>query len=246
MRILAQGEQGIVVELGEAIDPAVNARVHALCRAISSRLGPEVLEVVPAYRSLLVIHDPLRVPRARLVRRIERLAAGVAGAPAPGPRRVVRLPVCYGGDLGPDLADVARHAGLPAGEVIALHAEPVYRVYMLGFTPGFPYLGGMSPRIACPRLPSPRTRIPPGSVAIGGAQTGVYPVESPGGWRLVGRTPARLFDAGSATPFLLAAGDGLRFAPVSREAFDALAEEVARGTWKPELEPGSPRPGAEP
>jgi inhibitor of KinA len=246
VRILAQGEQGIVVELAEAIDPAVNARVHALARAVSSRLGSEVLEVVPAYRSLLVIHDPLRVPRARLVRRIERLAADVAEAPAPGMRRVLRLPVCYGGELGPDLADVARHAGLPPGEVIALHAEPVYRVYMLGFTPGFPYLGGMSPRIACPRLQTPRTRIPPGSVAIGGAQTGVYPVESPGGWRLVGRTPARLFDPGSRRPFLLAAGDGLRFAPVSRETFDALAEAVARGTWAPELEPGTPEPEGEP
>jgi inhibitor of KinA len=242
VRILAQGEQGIVVELAETIDPAVNARVHALARAVSSRLGSEVLEVVPAYRSLLVIHDPLRVPRARLVRRIERLAADVAEAPAPGMRRVLRLPVCYGGELGPDLADVARHAGLPPDEVIALHAEPVYRVYMLGFTPGFPYLGGMSPRISCPRLPTPRTRIPPGSVAIGGAQTGVYPVESPGGWRLVGRTPARLFDPGSRAPFLLAAGDGLRFAPVSREIFDSLAEEVARGTWVPELEPASPEP----
>jgi inhibitor of KinA len=236
VRILAQGEQGIVVELGDAIDPALNARVHALARLVSERLAAEVLEVVPAYRSLLVLHDPLRVPRGRLVRRLGRLAAEVGEAPAAGPRRVVRLPVCYGGELGPDLADVARHAGLEPGEVVALHSGPVYRVYMLGFTPGFPYLGGMSPRIACPRLASPRTRIPPGSVAIGGEQTGVYPVESPGGWRLVGRTPARLFDPASAHPFLLAAGDGLRFVPVSREAYGALAEEVARGVWAPEVE----------
>lgn len=237
MRILAQGEQGIVVELGEDIDPAVNARVHALARAISARLGPAVLEVVPAYRSLLVLHDPLRRPRARLVRRIERLAALVGEAPAPGPRRVLRLPVCYGGDLGPDLADVARHARLEPAEVIAIHARPVYRVYMLGFTPGFPYLGGMSPRLSCPRLVVPRTRIPPGSVAIGGTQTGVYPVESPGGWRLVGRTPVRLFEPASRTPFLLAAGDGLRFVPVEREEFEAVAQEVERGTWVPDMEP---------
>jgi inhibitor of KinA len=236
VRILAQGEQGIVVELGQVIDPDLNARVHALARAVSARLGPEVLEVVPAYASLLVLHDPLRVPRARLVRRIERLAAEVGEAPAPGPVRVVRIPVCYGGELGPDLPDVARHAGLAAEEVIALHAAPVYRVYMMGFTPGFPYLGGLSPRLACPRLESPRTRIPGGSVAIGGVQTGIYPVESPGGWRLVGRTPVRLFDPGQAAPFLLAAGDGLRFAPVSREDFDALAERVARGAFAPEVE----------
>jgi inhibitor of KinA len=236
VRILSQGEQGIVVELGTAIDPALNARVHALARAISSRLGSRVSEVVPAYGSLLVIWDPLRVPRAALVRSIRRLAAEVAEAPEEGPRRVVRLPVCYGGEHGPDLADVARHAGLSPDEVVALHAAPVYRIHMLGFTPGFPYLGGMSPRIACPRLASPRTRIPAGSVAIGGQQTGVYPVESPGGWRLVGRTPARLFDPAARSPFLLAAGEGLRFVPVAPGAWRELSEAVARGSWAPEVE----------
>jgi inhibitor of KinA len=239
VRIRPQGEGGIVVELGDAIDPAVNARVHALARAVNARLSAEVLEVVPGYASLLVLHDPLVSPRARLARRLQALARELGDVPAGAPRRVVRVPVCYGAELGPDLEDVARHAGLPAAEIVALHAAPVYRVYLLGFTPGFPYLGGMSPRLACPRLAAPRVRIPPGSVAIGGEQTGIYPVESPGGWRIIGRTPLRLFDPtpGAPRPFLLSAGDGLRFVPVGREEFDALARAVAEGRHAPECEP---------
>ena len=130
-----------------------------------------------------------------------------------------------------------RYTGAPE-EVVVRHAAPVYRVYLLGFTPGFPYLGGMDPRIACPRLPSPRVRVPAGSVAIAGEQTGVYPVESPGGWRIVGRTPLPLFDPapGSRRPFLIAAGDGLRFVPVDRDAFDATARAVASGRWRREVE----------
>ncbi len=238
MRILAQGEGGIVVELGDRIDPAVNARVHALARAVARRLAGEVLEVVPSYRSLLVLHDPLRVPRARLERRLIPLVDELEGAPLVDLRRVVRIPVSYGGDLGPDLEDVARNAGLASAEVVALHAGAVYLVYMLGFTPGFPYLGGMSPRIACPRLATPRARLAPGSVGIAGDQTGIYPVESPGGWRIVGRTPLRLFDPDprARRPFLLEPGDGLRFVPVERPAFDALAREVAAGTFEPEVE----------
>jgi inhibitor of KinA len=238
VRVRAQGEGGIVVELGEGIDPAVNARVHALAAAVAQRLGGEVQEVVPSYRSLLVLHDPLRVDRARLVRRIRALAEGIEGEAPAGPARLLRIPVCYGGDCGPDLEEVARHAALDPAEVIALHAAPVYRVYLLGFTPGFPYLGGMSPRLACPRLASPRARIPAGSVGIAGQQTGIYPVESPGGWRLVGRTPLRLFDPDprARRPFLLAAGDGLRFVPVDREALERLARQVADGSWEPEVE----------
>ncbi len=238
IRLLPQGEGGITVELGTAVDPAVNARVHALAGAVTRRLGAPVLEVVPSYASLLVIFDPLAIPRARLVRRLAALAREVAGTAAGPPRRVVRVPVCYGGELGPDLEEVARRAGVPPAEVVALHAAPVYRVYLLGFTPGFPYLGGLDPRLACPRLDSPRLRTPAGSVAIAGPQAGIYPVESPGGWRVLGRTPLRLFDPapGASRPFLLAAGDGLRFVPVEREAFDETARAVAAGAWRPEVE----------
>ncbi len=238
IRLLSQGEGGITVELGTEVEPVVNARVHALARAVARDLGARVLEVVPSYASLLVVFDPLRTARAPLARRLEALARQVAGAAPEPPRRVVRVPVCYGGELGPDLEEVARRAGLPPGEVVALHAAPVYRIYLLGFTPGFPYLGGLDPRLACPRLDSPRLRTPAGSVAIAGLQAGIYPVESPGGWRVLGRTPLRLFDPapGAARPFLLAAGEGLRFVPVGREAYEETARAVAAGGFEPEVE----------
>ncbi len=229
MRILAQGEGGVVVELGDGIDDAVNARVHALAASVTEALAAEGVEVVPSYRSLLVLHDPVRTPRAGLVRRLRALAERVVEAPVMAPRRVVELPVCYGGAFGPDLDEVARLTGRSSEAVVSLHAAPVYRVHLLGFTPGFPYLGGLDPALEVPRLEVPRGRIPAGSVAIGGGQTGVYPVESPGGWRLVGRTPLRLFDPRRARPFLLAPGDGLRFVRVGPEAFEALAQRAEAG-----------------
>lgn len=238
LRMLAQGEQGLVVEMGDAIDAQVNARVHRLGEAIRRKLARQVLEVVPTYRSLLVLFDPLRVARASLERRIEALWEGLAaGTGPPRPARVVRVPVCYGGAHGPDLEFVAAHAGLAPEEVVSIHSAVAYLVYMLGFTPGFAYLGGMTERIAAPRLDSPRTRIPAGSVGIAGAQTGIYPIESPGGWRLVGRTPLRLFDPRSERPFLLAAGDRVRFVPVSADAWRDLEGAVEDGTYEPETEP---------
>lgn len=237
MRILAQGEGGIVVELGDTIDDAVNARVHALAAVVRTRLGGAGIEVVPSYRSLLVLHDPVRTPRAGLVRRLRTLAAKLGDVPVAVPQRVVRLPVCYGGSLGPDLDEVAALTGRTADAVVALHAAPIYRVHLIGFTPGFPYLGGLDPALNVPRLEVPRSRIPAGSVAIGGGQTGVYPVESPGGWRLVGRTPLRLFDPRRPRPFLLAAGDGLRFVPIDREDFEVTARRVEAGDGTLELEP---------
>jgi len=237
-RFLAQGECGVVVELSDAIDDAVNARVHALARAVREELGQAVQEVVPSYRSLLVVHDPLLVPRAGLVRRLRALCARIPVAAAAAPPRVVRIPVRYGGALGPDLEEAARLCALSAEELVRRHAAPLYRVHLLGFTPGFPYLGGLDPTIAVPRLATPRTRIPAGSVAIGGGQTGIYPVESPGGWRLLGRTPLPLFDPapGAARPFLLSAGDGLRFAPVDDAAYAEVQRAVAAGRFEPSIE----------
>ena len=236
-RLLPLGEQGLVVELGDTIDPEVNAWVHRLAAVVRTEALAGVTELVPTYRSLLIIFDPLCITRIELTERITRLAAPVESAALPGAAsRVVRVPVCYGGEFGPDLEFVARHAGLSIDEVIALHAAREYPVYLLGFTPGFPYLGGLDPLLATPRLDSPRARIPAGSVAIGGVQTGIYPVESPGGWRLVGRTPLRLFDPRRPAPFLLAPGDGLRFVPIADAAFDAIAAEVLAGRRAPEVE----------
>jgi KipI family sensor histidine kinase inhibitor len=242
IRLLPEGEGGLLVQLGDGVDADVNARVHALARAVARSLGPLVVEVVPSYASLLVVFDPLRLPRERLEARVAALAGRVERVRAGPPRRVLELPVCYGGDLGPDLDDVARATGLAPADVVARHAAPVYRVFLLGFTPGFPYLGGMDPALACPRLPTPRLRVPAGSVAVAGPQTGVYPVESPGGWRILGRTPLRLFDPApaAARPFLVAPGDGLRFVPVDRARYDALRPGPAGDGARPERAPRSP------
>jgi inhibitor of KinA len=232
------GDQAVVVELGDTIDPEVNARVRWLARAITDRLGDDIVEVVPTYRSVLVLHDPLRVPRARLIARIEAMFAELPPDAVPEPpSRTVHLPACYGGAFGPDLEIVASHHGLTPEEIVSLHAGATYLVYMLGFTPGFPYLGGMSPRIATPRLETPRPRVEAGSIGIGGQQTGIYPVESPGGWLLLARTPVRLFDPAAPSPFLLAAGDHLRFDPITPEEFADIHARVGAGSYAPRTEP---------
>lgn len=234
-RMLSAGERGLVVELGDEVDDALNARVHALARAVAARLGAEVLELVPTYRSLLVVHDPLRVSRARLAARIAELLEGLPVDASPGAARLVRIPACYGGPFGPDLDAVAELHGLGARELVDLHAGPGYLVHMLGFTPGFPYLGGMPRRLATPRLDAPRARVAAGSVGVAGEQTGIYPVESPGGWRILARTPLRLFDPRAQDPFLLAPGDRVRFEPIGPEEFDAIARAVAAGTYAPRI-----------
>jgi inhibitor of KinA len=231
VRMLDAGEQGLVIEFGDAIDPAVNGRVHRLARSLAAR-GPEgVIETVPTYRSLLVLFDPLLLSRERLVSLVGGLLAAPPAGEEPGTGgTTVELPVLYGGESGPDLDFVARYNGLSAGEVVAIHSAPAYLVHMLGFTPGFPYLGGMSPRLSTPRLPSPRGKVPSGSVGIAGEQTGIYPQETPGGWRLIGRTPLRLFDLDAERPFLLAPGDAVRFRPVDEEEYWAhLQVEEIRG-----------------
>ena len=225
VRMLVAGEQGLIVEFGNAIDPAVNARVHRLARALAARGLEGVIETVPTYRSLLVLFDPLILPRERLDSEVEALLAVPVVEEAPGAGgNTVELPVLYGGEFGPDLAFVARHNGLSTEEVIAIHSSSSYLVYMLGFTPGFPYFGGMSSRLATPRLSSPRGKVPTGSVGIAGSQTGVYPVESPGGWRLIGRTPLRLFDLEAGRTFLLAPGDVVRFRPMDEEEYWAVLQ----------------------
>jgi inhibitor of KinA len=149
--------------------------------------------------------------------------------------RLVRVPACYGGEFGPDLEEVSRHQGLDPEEVIALHSGATYRVYMLGFTPGYPYLGGLPARLAMPRLNVPRQLVKAGSIGIAGVQTGIYPVASPGGWRIIARTPLRLFDPSAATPFLFAAGDRVQFEPIDRQQFEEIAAAVAAGVYNPAI-----------
>lgn len=237
IRFLQAGDQGLVVEFGNEINAQINSRVHSLARSLSTANQSGILEVVPTYRSLLVYFDPLQLSRSALIQLAkERLDAEATArtAQAEGAARVVRIPVCYGGEFGPDLDFVAQHNGLSPDEVIAIHTSVPYQVYMLGFTPGFPYLGGMSEKIATPRLEKPRVRIPAGSVGIAGSQTGFYPVESPGGWQLIGRTPINGFDANSSRPFAFAAGDYLQFKAVTLDEFSAIRREVEAGAYTPD------------
>jgi inhibitor of KinA len=237
IRLLPAGEQGLVVEFASRIDPAVNARVHRLAKRIAAAGVGGVIEVVPTYRSLLIYFDPLTISRAALGERIGDLAGDDEAAAAGAEARVVEIPVGYGGERGPDLEFVAGHTGLSQDEVVAIHTSVPYLVYMLGFTPGFPYLGGMSERIAAPRLEKPRTAIPGGSVGIAGSQTGIYPVTSPGGWQIIGRTPVKLFDPQAASPFLFAAGDYLQFRAVTADEYAAIEQEVVAGRYIPVCRP---------
>ena len=240
VRFLPAGDRALSVELGQTVDPAVNARVRGLDRAVKREQLPGVVETVPSYRALLVYYEPETVSCAQLTAALAALVRGLDGQAVP-PGDLVELPVCYGGDLGPDLPFVAQHTGQTEQEVVALHSGPDYLVYLLGFTPGFPYLGGMDPRIAAPRLATPRVKIPAGSVGIAGQQTGVYPLDSPGGWQLIGRTPVRLYDPGREQPILLAPGDRVRFRPVEKAEYETILDAVVRGTYVCTRHPGEER-----
>jgi inhibitor of KinA len=233
-RMLPAGEQGLVVEFGDSVDAAINARVHQIARRLLKRLPGKLLEVVPTYRSFMVYFNPLLISREEIAAVVEETIAAVGpGVNQNIDARVVHIPVCYGGEYGPDLQYVARHNRLTSDEVIQIHTSTPYLVYMLGFTPGFPYLGGMSERIATPRLEQPRTAIPAGSVGIAGNQTGFYPVESPGGWQLIGRTPVKAFHPQSSNPFLFDAGDYLQFIAITPSEYLEIQQRVQSGNYIP-------------
>ncbi len=220
-RLVHAGESALVIEFEARIAPEVNARAIAAAAHVRSRRLPGVRDVVPAYRSVTIYFDPLRAD----ARRLEAVARAAGEAPAPDGEagREVAIPVCYGGEFGPDLAEVARFARTDEAGVVARHSAGRYRVFMMGFVPGFAYMGVVNERIAASRRDTPRLRVPAGSVGIAGAQTGVYPCETPGGWQVIGRTPLTVFDASRDEPCLLAAGDTVRFEPIDRAAFDRLA-----------------------
>jgi inhibitor of KinA len=206
----------LLVELEPAIDPVINERAILLAARLRKRAARGVRDVAPGYCTIGVHFDPLQTDLAALERAIRADYAAVEREESIADRQPIEIPVQYGGDLGPDLSVVARFAGCSEEEVIARHTQRIYRVYMLGFVPGFAYMGRVDPSIAAPRHRVPRERVPAGSVGIAGGQTGVYPVESPGGWQLIGQTRQIMFDPDRDRPSLLVAGDKVRFVAVAR------------------------------
>ena len=219
------GDAAIVVEFGTTISDEVHKKVRAFAAYLDNNQFPGMIEYVPAFTTVTLFYNPWMVSKqgkldayeevVHYIRKIESQVKDIELTEA----RLVEIPVCYGDEFGPDLAFVAEYTQLTTQEIIEIHSGAAYLVYMIGFAPGFPYLGGMDKRIAAPRRPSPRTVIPAGSVGIAGNQTGIYPLETPGGWQLIGRTPVSLFDPQRQPPVLLEAGDRIRFLPVSKTEY---------------------------
>src|SRR5579859_2922390 len=226
-RFFPMGDQALIVEFGDHIDPALSAHIAAVALGLRDSRPIGVLDIVPAYATLALHYDPAAIgvgtsPYEALVEAIGTwLNTKYTGATVAG--RVIEIPVCYGGVFGEDLQALAQSRGLSADEVIALHSGATYHVHMLGFVPGFAYLGGLDARLAMPRRDTPRPRVPAGSVAIAGEQTAVYPLDTPGGWQIIGRTPLQLFAPEATPPSVLNAGDTVRFVPISAQEFEALS-----------------------
>jgi KipI family sensor histidine kinase inhibitor len=223
MRIRPFGEAALLVELGDEPDLATNARVHALARALDRPPPAGLRSLVPGYVSLLIELDPLAGDLAAIEAVVRARAGEIELAAAAPARRQRVVPTVYGGEFGPDLAEVAARTGLPPAEVVARHVAEPQTVYMLGFSPGFPYLGDLPPQLALPRRDRPRERVPLGSVAIAERQTGIYTRETPGGWHLLGRTPLVLFDERRDPPAYLRPGDQVRFVAIAAEAWERYA-----------------------
>ncbi len=223
-RFLPSGDTALVVEFGDRIDRGLSAAVIDLAERIRVAGLGGVTEMVPSFRSLLVHYDPLATSAERLTEQISGLTGGAVTAQASG--RLWRIPVCHDGAFAPDLAEVAAQAGLTPEEAIALHSAERYHVYMIGFSPGYPYLGDLPEALQLPRRENPRVKVPAGSVASAAAMTAVYTTESPGGWHLIGRTPVLLFDLRAEPPALLRSGDAVLFEPISRAEFDRIARAV--------------------
>lgn len=238
-------ESGLLIELDDKIDRVIVARVAALTAALDDAALPGVLDIVPAYTTILISFDPVLVEPDELALTVRRLAATEVRKRELSTRHVT-IPVAYGGDFGPDLESVAEHTRLPLTEVIARHAAADYVVACMGFAPGFAFLVGLPPELATPRLAAPRTRVPAGGVGIGGIQTGVYSLETPGGWSLIGRTPLRMFDPQRPEPFLLQTGENVRFEPITHDEFRRLDDAEVGGSYEPPIDPPSVLPSEAP
>lgn len=228
MKYAPFGDKALRVEFGSIVSQEINARVHALHEAISNAQLSGVCECVPAYRSLTVTYDPEKVDYDDLVSKVKNLEEALGARASERRTRRIVIPVVYGGDFGPDLERVSQYHNLKETEVIEIHSQNEYLVYMIGFIAGFPYLGKLPEEIATPRLETPRLRVPQGSVGIAEDQTGIYPKQAPGGWQIIGRTPIKLFDPTWQPPALLQPGDYVRFRPISSEEFLQIQASEAK------------------
>jgi KipI family sensor histidine kinase inhibitor len=222
-RILPAGDAALVVEWPARIDPETSGRAIALAAAAGRQFPEKIRDVVVGYCTATVYFDPRAIDHQELESALQRLAEADARISTGPDGALIDVPVCYGGEYGPDLADLARFANASEDDVIAMHSGTTYRVYMVGFVPGFPYMASVDPRIAAPRRSTPRTRVPAGSVAVAAGQTGIYPSETPGGWHLIGRTPVKPYDGSRPEPFLFHPGDRVRFHPIDIAEFERSA-----------------------
>lgn len=231
IRILTAGDSALLIEFGKEINPEINRKITALVQLMREQHIEGIVDVIPAFCSLLINYDPRVLSYEELKERMEHLLKMETKTEATR-KRIFEIPVCYGGEYGPDIENIAEHAGLSVEEVIKIHSSKDYLIYMLGFLPGFTYLGGLDERIYTPRLASPRLKIRAGSVGIGGSQTGIYPLDSPGGWQLMGLTPVRTYDPERQTPILVEAGDYIRFIPIDEEEFLRIQKLVEKGEYQ--------------
>ncbi len=226
-----EGDASLLIVFGNEVNPEINRRIAAAVKLIRSQHIEGIVDLIPSYCALLVNYNPYVISYEKLKKRAEKLASMDLSVGS-DVRKVFEIPVLYGGEGGPDIGFIAEHAGMSVQEVIDLHSGRDYLIYMLGFLPGFCYLGGLDERIHTPRLANPRIRIPAGSVGIGGSATGIYPMDSPGGWQLMGLTPVKTYDPNKEVPILLEAGNYIRFVPIDEAEFARIKELADKGEYE--------------
>jgi len=231
IKYLTAGDRSLVIEFGDEIEESVNSKIRSLTLALETEGIIGIIETIPTYRSLMVIYDPMIIELNKLIDKVKFIGTKMDKMELPN-AKVIEIPTLYGGEYGPDIEFVAQHNDISIEDVIKFHTSLEYLIYMIGFTPGFPYLGGMNDKIATPRLQTPRTKIPVGSVGIAGNQTGIYPIESPGGWQLIGRTPVKLYDPYRKDPVLLNAGDYIKFVQINEVEFKNIEILEREGKYK--------------